>query len=152
MDAEGAKAVSLRWVGTDKGDAGRPNYKSRLVVREIKKALKKSDVHSAAELFSGISALETVKAPLSLFVSHNQEEEKGKRTLAMYDISRAHFHGVPVRSVLWNSQMTDTIWNILACSQGACMAQCSLVSALRADPERTRFSTRPQHSIFVGAR
>ena len=52
MDAEGAKAVSLRWVGTDKGDAGRPNYKSRLVVREIKKALKKSDVHSAAELFS----------------------------------------------------------------------------------------------------
>ena len=40
-----------------------------------------------------------VLALLSLFVSHNQEEAKGKRTLAMYDISRAHFHGVPVRRV-----------------------------------------------------
>ena len=34
MEAEGAKAVSLRWIDTDKGDAGRPNYWSRLVVRE----------------------------------------------------------------------------------------------------------------------
>ena len=41
--------------------------------------------------------LESVKALLSLFVSDNQEEAKGKRTLAMCDISRAHFHGVPVR-------------------------------------------------------
>ena len=28
MDAGGAKAVSLRWVDTDKGDADRPNYRS----------------------------------------------------------------------------------------------------------------------------
>ena len=39
MDAEGAKSVSLRWGDTDKGDADRPNYRSRLVVREIKKAM-----------------------------------------------------------------------------------------------------------------
>ena len=40
MDAEGAKAVSLRWVDTDKGDADRPNCRSRLVVREIRRILK----------------------------------------------------------------------------------------------------------------
>ena len=34
MDAEGAEAVSLRWIDTDKGDAGRPNCGSRLVQRE----------------------------------------------------------------------------------------------------------------------
>ena len=34
MDAEGAKAVSLRWVDTDKGDADRPNYRSRGRVRD----------------------------------------------------------------------------------------------------------------------
>ena len=47
MDAGGARAVSLRWIDTDKGDAsiGRE--------REIQKATKKSDVPSAAELFSG---------------------------------------------------------------------------------------------------
>ena len=43
--------------------------------------------------------LESVTAPLSLFVSHNLEEATGKGTLAMYDISRAHFHGMPVRRV-----------------------------------------------------
>ena len=96
MDAEGAKAVSLRWIGTDKGDAGRPSYRSRLVVRQTKKAMKKCDVPSAAELFSGMPLLEVVNALHSLFVSHSQEEAKGKRTLAMYDICRAHFHGVPV--------------------------------------------------------
>ena len=59
--------------------------------------MKKSDVPSATELFSGMPTLESVSALLSLFVSHSQEETKGKRTVAMYDISRAHFHGVPVR-------------------------------------------------------
>ena len=60
--------------------------------------MKKSGVPSAAELLSGMPPLESVKALTSLFVSHNQETN-GKRTLAMYDISRAHFHGVPVRRV-----------------------------------------------------
>ena len=91
--------MSLRWVDTDKGDADGPNYRSRLAVREVKKAMKKSDVPSAAELFSGLPPPESVKALLSLFVSHSQEEAKGKRTLAMCDICRAHFHGVPVRRV-----------------------------------------------------
>ena len=40
VEAEGAKAVSLRWTDTDKGGAGRPNYTSQLVVREVKKAMK----------------------------------------------------------------------------------------------------------------
>ena len=44
---------------------------------EIKKAMTKSDAPSAAELF--------------------RRKAKGKRTLAMCDISRAHFHGVPLR-------------------------------------------------------
>ena len=77
MDAEGAQAVSLRWVDTDKGDADRPNYRSRLVVRQIKKAMKISDVPSAAELFSGMPRLESVKALLSLFVS--LQSRRGER-------------------------------------------------------------------------
>ena len=67
MDAEGAKAASLRWIDTDKGCAGRPNYRSRLVVREVKKTTKKSDVLSAAELTSGMPPLESVKALLFSF-------------------------------------------------------------------------------------
>ena len=65
-------------------------------MREIKKAMKKSQVPSAAELFSGMPPPESVKALLCLFVSRSEEEAKGQRTLAMYDISRAHFQGMPV--------------------------------------------------------
>ena len=54
---------------------------------------------AAAELFSGMTPLESVKALLSLFVSHSQEEAKGKRTLTMSDLSRAHCRGVLVRRV-----------------------------------------------------
>ena len=64
VGAEGAKAVSLRWIHTDRGDAGRPNCGSRLVVREMKKAKKKSGVPS--ELLSGMPHLKRVKALLSL--------------------------------------------------------------------------------------
>ena len=97
MLAEGGRPVTLRWVDTDKGDARRSNYRSRLCVREIKKAMKKSEIPQATDLFSGMPPLEAVKALLSIFVGHCQEVTKDNRALAMYDISRAHFHGVPVR-------------------------------------------------------
>ena len=67
------------------------NNRSRLIVREIKMAMKKSDVPTAAELLSAMAPLESVKALLTLFVSQSR--------IAVFDISRAHFHGVPVRSV-----------------------------------------------------
>ena len=112
MDAEGAKIVSPRRVDADKDDADRPKYRSRLVVREIKKAMKKSNVPSAAELFSGMPLLECVcvKALLSLFVSHSQEEAKGERTVAMYDVSRAHFHGIPV--LVGKRHVLDIRWKV----------------------------------------
>ena len=54
------------------------NKRSGLVVREIKRAMKKSNVPSAADLSSGMPPLESVKALFSLFVSLSQEEAKGK--------------------------------------------------------------------------
>ena len=90
MDEDVANAASLRWVDTDKDVADPPKYRFRVAVRETKKAMKKSDVRTAVELFSGMPPLERVKAFLSLFLSYNQEEAKDKRTLAMYGISRAH--------------------------------------------------------------
>ena len=32
----GAKVISTKWVDTNKGDSEKPNYRSRLVVKEIK--------------------------------------------------------------------------------------------------------------------
>ena len=90
--------------------------------------MKKSDVLSAAELFSGMPPMESVKAHFSLSVRLPQSRrcrKDCKRFLAMYDISRAHFHGVPVRRVVvelpdeererGSHERTDLIWNMLAC-------------------------------------
>ena len=100
MDVKRAKTVSLRWDDTDKGDADRPHYRSRMAVREIKKATKKSDVPSAAELHSGMPPLESKceNTPLSVRPSQSGRGEK-QANPCKYDISRAHFHGVPVRRV-----------------------------------------------------
>ena len=92
MNTEGTKAVSLRWIDTNKGDAGRPNCKSHLVVERSRRPF-------AAEVFSGMPFLEDS----SLCSLNSQEEAIGKRTLAMHDISHAHFHGVPAKSVLGTS-------------------------------------------------
>ena len=114
--------MSLRRVDTAKGDADRPHFRSLLVVREIKKAMKNSDVPSAAELLSGMPPLESAKALLSLFVSNNQQEAKGKRTLAMYDMRTSMEYQCD--ECLWTSrtkrkrgshERTDLIWKTLAC-------------------------------------
>eukprot|EP00972_Heterocapsa_arctica_P082237 12120481-Heterocapsa_arctica.AAC.1 len=39
-EAECGRAVSLRWVDTEKGDHTMPAYRSRVVAREIKKAIR----------------------------------------------------------------------------------------------------------------
>ena len=62
-DAEGAWAVFLCWVDIDKCDADRPNCRSHLVVRDVKKAMKGSDVISAVELFSVMPPLNITRNP-----------------------------------------------------------------------------------------
>eukprot|EP00971_Amphidinium_carterae_P195682 3883398-Amphidinium_carterae.1 len=57
----------MKWVDTDKGDATRPNYRSRLVCREVKKA--KRPQLKASELFSSMPPLEAIQTLCSLFMS-----------------------------------------------------------------------------------
>ena len=76
MDGEGAKTVSLLRVDTDKGHADRPNYRSRLIVREIKRAMKRSYVPSAADVLSGMPPLECVKTPLSVRLPQSRRGER----------------------------------------------------------------------------
>ena len=145
MEPKGAKAVSLRLVDTNKDDAGRPNYRSRLVAREIKMAKKNEN------LFSGMPLLESVNAFFSLSSTppESQEETTDKQTLAMYDISRADFHRAPVRRVFVEppdeekeslapeKKHSGIRWlaeKVHVCHSGR---QCFLASALRADLENT---------------
>ena len=106
--------------------------------------------------------LESVKALLSLFVFHSKEEATGKRTLTMYYISRAHFHGIPVRRVFVelpdqekerlareNGPDLEYVGLLKKCTYGT--VEWSLASALQADPEGAQFRPRPQQPCIVCA-
>eukprot|EP00971_Amphidinium_carterae_P049555 976725-Amphidinium_carterae.3 len=60
------KPLSMKWVDTDKGDQERPNYRSWLVCREVKKAKKPGEQLKASDLFSSMLALEAIKTLCSL--------------------------------------------------------------------------------------
>ena len=126
FEAEGAKAVSLRWMDTDKGDAGGPKYRSRLVVREVKNAMTKSDHLSAAELFSGMPPLESVKALLCSSLTVKRRRRANEPLRCTTSAARTSME-CRCEECLWNSRMR----------RKRCGRQCSLASALRADRERS---------------
>ena len=88
--------ISLKWVDRNKGDEMRENYRSRLVVREIKKASKPL---AEFESFSAMPPLEALKALCSLMVSRKRSKFGKLYKLKLLDISRAHFYGVSRRRV-----------------------------------------------------
>ena len=58
----GRKPITLRWIDTNKGDIDHPNYRSRLVVREIRR--KGQSVEDCMR-FSSMPPLEALKTLLS---------------------------------------------------------------------------------------
>eukprot|EP00974_Lingulodinium_polyedra_P024395 2361558-Lingulodinium_polyedra.AAC.1 len=53
-DVTGARPIGIRWVDVNKGDEDRPEYRSRLVAKEIK-------THRNDELFAATPPLEAKK-------------------------------------------------------------------------------------------
>ena len=84
---------SLKWVLKNKGE----KFRARLVVREIKKARSEDEKPEPSDLFSAMPPVESLKA----LVSHVMTERVGRRgrnlVPAVFDVSRAHIHGVRER-------------------------------------------------------
>ena len=96
---KGGIPITVKRVDTIKGDDKKPNYRSRLVAREIKKL----ETNSKKEL-SAMPPLEALKVRVSLLVTEDEElhqeflqlldeDQDGELQLALFDISRAHFYG-----------------------------------------------------------
>jgi len=106
---KGVPPISVKWVDTNKGDDGMPNYRSRLVAREIKKLKKLDQQLEVKDLFSAMPPLEALKILISLLMSTEECDEgawDGKTGefdeelhLALFDISRAHFYGISEREL-----------------------------------------------------
>ena len=81
--AKGKKVISARWIDTNKGDLASPDYRSRLVGREIK-------TDSRLDLFSATPPLEVLKMLMSVCAQGQRGEEPLRA--AVVDIKRAYFY------------------------------------------------------------
>ena len=79
----GAKVITTKWVDTNKGTEEEPNYRSRLVGREIK-------TDERPDLFAATPPLESLRYVLSLCAS-TQEGPNPHRVLSV-DVKRAYFY------------------------------------------------------------
>jgi len=86
----GCKIITTKWLDTNKGDAQNPNYRSRMVGREIK-------CDKRMDLFSATPPLETLKMITSI-CARRQSDAKPCR-MAIVDIKRAYFYAKARRPV-----------------------------------------------------
>ena len=93
--AVGKTKVSIKWVDINKGDAKHPEYRSRLVGRE----LKKWDPFMSGT-FAATPPTESLRFMLSNFMTMRFKTRQRKQlTLGVLDVSRAHFHPPAEREV-----------------------------------------------------
>ena len=92
----GKAPITLKWIDKNKGDQYRENYRSRLVVREVKKP---GQTVPECESFSAMPPLEALKALCSLMTSMKVSRRGKALKLRLLDISRAHFYGESKRAV-----------------------------------------------------
>lgn len=95
----GRAPIGLKWVDRNKGDSVHENYRSRLVVREIKKV---QGALAEFESFSAMPPLEALKGLCSLMTSLKVSKRNKPLKMKILDISRAHFYGVSRRRVFTN--------------------------------------------------
>ena len=86
----GAKVITTKWIDTAKGGADKPNYRARLVGREIK-------TDERPDLFAATPPLESLR----YIVSKCASNQVGSRRYCILssDIKRAYFYARAVRPV-----------------------------------------------------
>ena len=97
MHASGQKTIPTRWVDVNKGDRVNPEYRSRLVAKEM--ATYKRD-----DLFAATPPLEAFKALLSAAVTKdvgwdNLTTPEGGMCLDVIDVKKAYFHSPALRDI-----------------------------------------------------
>ena len=83
----GRAPITVRWIDINKGDQTSPNYRSRLVAREI-------NIRKRDDLFAGTPPLEALKSILSMAASGDRGE-----VVMVNDVSRAFVHAKACREI-----------------------------------------------------
>ena len=88
--AHGSKVITTRWLDINKGDDKEPNYRSRLVGRELK-------LDNRLDLFAATPPLEALRILCSMCAS-NQDRDEPFRIMSI-DVRRAYFYAKVTRPV-----------------------------------------------------
>ncbi len=88
--AKGHKIISTKWLDTNKGDLEKPNYRSRLVGREIKR-------DKRLDLFAATPPIETLRF-LTARCAQNQGGNQPWR-MGVADVRRAYFYAPATRDI-----------------------------------------------------
>ena len=92
----GKRPIRVRWIDCNKGDAVHPNFRSRLVAKEIKK-------DSRIDLFAATPPLEAKKILFSLAVTEGYGYDRGNRgdgmKLDFIVIRKAYLNALARRAV-----------------------------------------------------
>ena len=96
----GAKVITTKWVDTNKGSDAEPNYRSRLVGREIK-------TDERPDLFAATPPLESLRYVLSLCAS-SQHGPNPHRILTV-DVKRAYFYAPARRPIYIELPVEDRL-------------------------------------------
>jgi len=83
------KLLTLKWVVTCKSNG---SVRSRLVLREVKKAKKIEDQLEPQDLFSAMPPVESLKALVSHMMTEQTDEDGEDLVCGLFDASRAHFN------------------------------------------------------------
>ena len=87
------RVITTRWIYQNKGDENDPNYRARLVAREINR-MKRDD------LFAAPPPLESLRMIVSKCAANQHYTEESDRYIIMYnDVKRAYFHAPAKRPV-----------------------------------------------------
>ena len=93
------RLLTLKWVDTRKSDG---RYRSRLVVREIKKAKREEDKLDPSEVFSSMPPIEGLKCLISHLMTERTDPDGEPLCMKVWDVSRAHIYGIAERKVYTN--------------------------------------------------
>ena len=86
----GHKIISTRWLDVNKGDHEKPDYRSRLVGREI-------NTEDRLDLFAATPPLESLRVICALSASHHDREDPF--VILSVDVKRAYFYAKSTRPI-----------------------------------------------------
>ena len=93
LEVTGKKPMAIRWVDTNKGDLENPEYRSRIVAKDLK--ARRDPSMPAIDTFAPMPALEMLKLMLSLAAMWKRSHRGKVLVIMIVDVRRAH----------WNAQM-----------------------------------------------